>query len=125
MHVASDLTPEQIKAYRIADNKTAEFAEWDMDLLPIELLQLRDMNVDLGLLGFDADELAKIFGSEVTDGLTDPDDIPAPHDEATTKPGDLIVLGNHRLLCGDSSNAEDVDQLLDGARIHLVNTDPP
>ena len=59
------------------------------------------------------------------EGLTDPDDVPEPPDEATTQPGDLWLLGDHRLLCGDSSKPEDVDRLLDGAAIHLVNTDPP
>src|SRR5205823_11357944 len=59
------------------------------------------------------------------DGLCDPDEVLAPPDEATTKPGDLCLLGNHKLLCGDSSKPEDVDRLLDGAPIHLVNTDPP
>jgi DNA modification methylase len=63
--------------------------------------------------------------TEPTDGLTDPDDVPAPPDEAFTKPGDLWILGSHRLLCGDSAKAEDVHLLLDGAVIHLVNTDPP
>src|SRR5262249_332392 len=58
-------------------------------------------------------------------GLTDPDDILEPPDEAKTKPGDLWILGNHRLLCGNSSKTEDVDHLIDGAEIHLVNTDPP
>src|SRR5207248_2631566 len=59
------------------------------------------------------------------EGQCDPDDVPAPPDEATTRPGDLWLLGRHRLLCGDSSKAEDVDRLLDGAAIHLVHTDPP
>jgi len=125
VHVARDLTPEQIRAYRIADNKTAEFAEWDMDLLAIELDALRQVDVDLAALGFDADELAKILGGDIKDGLTDPDAIPAPPDDAITRPGDLWVLGDHRLLCGDSSKPEDVDRLLDGQSIHLVNTDPP
>ena len=125
VHMAKDLMPEQIKAYRIADNQTATRAEWDMELLPVELSQLRELNYDLGLLGFDQDELAKIFGGELVDGLTDPDDVPAPPDEAITQPGDLWILGDHRLLCGDSSNAADVDRLLEGAAIHLVNTDPP
>lgn len=125
VHVAKDLTPAQIKAYRIADNQSATLAEWNYDLLPIELAELQACNFDLGLLGFDQDELAEILGSEVKEGLCDPDDIPAPPDEAKTKPGDLWILGNHRLLCGDSSKAEDVDRLLDSATIHLVNTDPP
>jgi len=125
VHVATDLTPEQIKAYRIADNKSAELSDWDYDLLPIELAGLQEMNYDLGLLGFDQDELAKLLDPGVKDGLCDPDEVPEPPDEAVTKPGDLWLLGEHRLLCGDSGKPEDVDRLLGGAAIHLVNTDPP
>ncbi len=125
VHVATDLTPEQIRAYRIADNKTNELASWDMELLPLELAELQDAGIDWSLLGFDEDELAKMLGGDVADGLTDPDAVPEPPDDPVTKPGDLIILGEHRLLCGDSSKAEDVDRLLDSAPIHLVNTDPP
>ncbi|MCC7476267.1 MAG: hypothetical protein IT425_12800, partial [Pirellulales bacterium] len=125
VHVAKDLTPEQIKAYRIADNQTASLAEWNYELLPIELADLQACNYDLGLLGFDADDLAKLLDPGVKDGLCDPDEIPAPPDEAVTQPGDLWILGDHRLLCGDSSKPENVDRLLAGATIHLVNTDPP
>ncbi len=125
VHVAKDLSPEKIKAYRIADNKTSELSDWNYDLLPIELGELQGMNYDLGLLGFDQDELAALLDPGVKDGLCDPDDVPAPPDEATTQAGDLWMLGNHRLLCGDSSKPQDVDRLLDGAAIHLVNTDPP
>jgi DNA modification methylase len=125
VHVAKDLTPEQIKAYRIADNKTAEASDWDYDLLPIELGALKDADFDLQLLGFDADELAQLLNPGVLDGQCDPDDIPAPPDEAITQTGDLWLLGDHRLLCADSSKSDDVDRLLDGAPIHLVNTDPP
>jgi DNA modification methylase len=125
VHVATDLTPEQIRAYRIADNKSAELSDWDYDLLPIELGELKACDFDLGLLGFDQDELARLLDPGVKDGLTDPDEVPAPPDEATTRPGDLWLLGDHRLLCGDSGKPEDVDRLLGGAAIHLVNTDPP
>ncbi len=125
VHVATDLKTEQIKAYRIADNKSAELSDWNYDLLPIELAGLQKMNYDLGLLGFDQDELARLLDPGVKDGLCDPDDVPEPPDEALTKPGDLWLLGEHRLLCGDSGKAEDVDRLRDGASIHLVNTDPP
>jgi DNA modification methylase len=125
VHVAEGLSPEQIKAYRIADNQTASLAEWNYDLLPIELGELQAADYDLGLLRFDQDELAKLLGGELQQGLTDPDDVPEPPDEAITQPGDLWILGTHRLLCGDSSKPEDVDRLLDGAAIHLVNTDPP
>ncbi len=125
VHVATDLTAAQIKAYRVADNQTAQIADWDMDLLPIELTELQALGVDLDLLGFDQDELAKLMGTDVKEGLCDPDEVPAPPDEATTQPGDLWVMGDHRLLCGDSSKPEDVDRLLDGAKIQLVNSDPP
>ncbi|WDI40542.1 DNA-methyltransferase [Bremerella sp. P1] len=114
-----------LKACRIADNQTATIAEWDLDLLPIELSALKDADYELGLLGFKDDELAKMLSGDVKDGLNDPDDVPEPPDDPVTQPGDLWILGDHRLLCGDSSKAEDVDRLLDGAVIHLVNTDPP
>jgi DNA modification methylase len=125
VHVATDLTPEQIKAYRIADNKLNELAAWDETLLPLELADLQGLNFDLSLLGFSPDELSEWLDPGLQAGQCDPDDIPAPPDEATTKVGDLWLLGDHRLLCGDSSKPDDVDRLLDGASIHLVNTDPP
>lgn len=125
VHVAENLTPAQIKAYRIADNRLAEIAQWDDELLGLELEDLVGMEFDVGLLGFDDDEIARLLDDEAAAGLTDPDDVPAPPDEAVTRPGDLIVLGGHRLLCGDSAKADDCARLLGGARIHLVNTDPP
>ena len=125
VHVAKDLTPEQIKAYRIADNKTADLSDWNYELLPIELAELQGMNYDLSLLGFDQDELARLLDPGIKDGLCDPDEVPAPPDEATTRLGDLWILGDHRLLCGDAGKPEDVDRLLDGDSIHLVNTDCP
>jgi ParB-like chromosome segregation protein Spo0J len=125
VHVAKGLTPAQVKAYRIADNQTATLAEWNYDLLPIELADLQGLDFDLDLLGFDTDELAKILSPELKDGQCDPDDVPEPPDEATTQKGDLWLLGEHRLLCGDSSSVADLDRLLDGQPIHLCNTDPP
>ncbi len=125
VHVARDLTPEQIRAYRIADNKTAELAEWNLELLPLEMAELQGAGIDWSLLGFDQDELAKLLDPGVKQGLTDPDDVPAPPDEAITQPGDLWILGDHRLLCGDSGSAADVDRLLDGQPVHLCNCDPP
>src|SRR3990172_3536088 len=119
VHVATDLTPAQIKAYRLADNQTASIAEWDYDLLPLELLDLKNLDFDLGLLGFDDDELAKLLSGDLKEGLCDPDEVPAPPDGAATQPGDLWILGDHKLLCGDSSKVEDVDRLLDGVAIHL------
>ena len=125
VHVAKDMTPAQIKAYRIADNQTASLAEWNYDLLPLELKDLQGLNFDLSLLGFSDTDLTEILAPPGNEGLTDEDAVPLPGDAAITQPGDLWVLGNHRLLCGDSSKAEDVDRLLAGAAIHLVNTDPP
>jgi len=125
VHIAKDLSPEQAKAYRLADNQTNTLAEWNYELLPIELKDLRDAEYDLNLLGFDADALAQMLDPGIQDGQCDPDEVPAPPDEAVTRPGDLYILGGHRLLCGDSGSATDVDRLRDGAPIHLVNTDPP
>jgi DNA modification methylase len=124
VHVARGLTPAQAKAYRLADNQTATLSSWNEDLLPIELAELQAMDFDMNLTGFSADELIRLLQSETNQGQTDPDDIPEPPDEPKTKAGDLWILGKHRLLCGDSSNPQDVDRLLDGAKIHLVNTDP-
>ena len=124
VHVADDLTPEQIRAYRIADNKTAELAGWNLELLSSELVGLQDLDIDWRLLGFDDDDLAKLLGRQLSEGLTDPDSVPLPPDEPITKRGDLWILGDHRLLCGDSALAQDVDRLLDGQRIHLVSSDP-
>lgn len=127
VHTAEDLSPDQIKAFRIADNATGEIAEWDMNLLPLELAELQEMNFELGLLGFAEDELNRLLasGDATGEGLTDEDDIPEPPDDPITQPGDIWVLGKHRLMCGDSSKPADLDRLLDGQVIHLVNMDPP
>jgi DNA modification methylase len=124
VHVAVGLTPAQLKAYRLADNQTAQLSGWDDDKLVQELAQLQEMDFDVALTGFSEEDLQRLLGP-VNEPLTDPDDIPEPPDEAITQAGDLWILGDHRLLCGDSGKAEDVDRLLDGAPIHLVNTDPP
>jgi len=125
VHVARELSADQVKALRIADNKLHELSSWDMELLPIELADLQGVNFDLSLLGFSAEDITALLAPAGTAGLTDPDEVPAPPDAATTVPGDIWVLGNHRLMCGDSGNPEHLDRLLDGAQIHLVNTDPP
>lgn len=127
VHVANELTPTQTRAYRIADNKLAELAEWDLELLTAELNELQKLEFDLDFLGFSFAELEKLLGAEIhgSAGLADPDAVPQPPDKAVTQPGDIWILGNHRLMCGDSSKVEDVDRLLEGATIQLVNTDPP
>jgi ParB-like chromosome segregation protein Spo0J len=125
VHVAVGLTVAQARAYRLADNQTATLSSWNEELLPLELIELQKMDFDLGLTGFSAEDLQRLLAPPSSEGQCDPDDVPEPPDEAITQPGDLWVLGNHRLLCGDSAKAEDVDRLLSGAPIHLVNTDPP
>ncbi len=125
VHVAADLTEKQKKAYRVADNQTADLADWDYELLARELGDLQGVDFDLEVLGFPVDQLGALLEPELKEGLTDPDAIPEPPDKAITRRGDLCILGDHRLLCGDAGKGGDVDRLLDGARIHLVNTDPP
>ena len=125
VHVARDLTPEQVRAYRIADNRLAELAEWDKNLLPLELEAIRAAGTDLSLLGFDEESLAQLLDTGVQGGQTDPDSVPEPPDTATSKCGEVYQLGNHRLMCGDSGSVADLDLLLGGQQIHLVNTDPP
>ncbi len=125
VHVATGLTPAQRKAYRIADNQTATLSGWDDAKLLEELTALQQMDFDLDLTGFSADELSCLLASPGNDGQCDPDDVPEPPDEPVTRPGDLWLLGRHRLLCGDSGRPEDVDRLLGGEPVHLVNTDSP
>jgi DNA modification methylase len=124
VHVAEDLTPDQVRAYRIADNQLATIAEWDEQLLQIELQELQAAGYDTGLLGFSDGQLSELLAGGNA-GLCDPDEVPEPPDQAMTRPGDLWILGQHRLLCGDSSQPADVDRLLAGLPIHLVNMDPP
>jgi hypothetical protein len=98
VYVATYLTPAQVKAYRIADNKTAELATWNQDLLLQEILNLQQQNCDLAITGFSTEELSQLLDTGTPTGLGDPDDIPQPPDQATTQPGDLWLLGEHRLL---------------------------
>jgi DNA modification methylase len=125
VHVISGLSREQIAAYRIADNKTGEIAEWDDDRLIRELIALQQADFSLDVTGFSDSELQRLLGTPPNPGQGDPDDIPEAPDTATTQPGQLWLLGQHRLLCGDSSRTEDVDRLLNRCPIHLVNSDPP
>lgn len=126
VHVAKDLTPEQVKALRIADNKTSELSDWNYELLPLELSELQDMNFDLSLLGFDSSELEKLLnGDALKDGLTDPDEVPETPEEPVSKRGDIYQLGNHRLMCGDSTKSDDVKGLMNGSLADLYLSDPP
>jgi DNA modification methylase len=125
VHVITGLSLARLQAYRIADNKTAELADWDYNLLVRELAALQEADFDLDLTGFSADELQELFQADIEPGLTDPDQVPLPPDKPLTRPGDLLVLGQHRLLCGDAGNLQDVERLLEGTAVHLINTDPP
>lgn len=117
--VADDLTEDQIKAFRIADNKTSEFAEWDLDKLDIELGEIAD--IDMNAFGFDI-EIDDI--DEVTE--VKEDEAPEVRDgEPKAKLGDIYQLGNHRLMCGDSTNQQDVEKLMNGNKADMVFTDPP
>jgi DNA modification methylase len=125
VHVAVGLSPAQIRAYRLADNKTAELAEWDDSLLVQELLELQEIDFDLAAVGFTHEELRDLFPVEAEPAFTDPDDIPAFPDKPVTQPGDLYLTGHHRLFCGDAAQADAFDRLLDGAAVELVNSEPP
>lgn len=119
------LSEMQKKAYIIADNKLAMNAGWDNELLGIEIMDLREAGFDIDLLGFDEDELKEFQDVEQIEGLTDEDAVPEVPDEPITKLGDIYQLGNHRLMCGDSTSIDDVDKLMDGNNVDLIFTDPP
>ena len=122
----SDMTPSQKKAYIIADNKIALNAGWDNAMLTIELKDLEDEGFDLTLTGFDDKELDALLNViEGTDGLTDEDAVPDVPEEPKTKLGDIYILGNHRLMCGDSTSVDAVDQLMEFGKADMVFTDPP
>jgi len=124
-HIAEGLTPAQARAYRLMDNRSHQETEWDFDLLGPEIADLQAMSVDLALTGFDATEIDKLLEPEPVLGLTDEDDAPELADQVMTAPGDLWILGNHRLMCGDSVVLTDVERLMAGAKADLVFTDPP
>lgn len=120
------LTEAQKKAYVIADNKLALTAGWDEQLLALELKDLQGLDFDLELTGFSLDEVDQLFAkTEASAGLTDPDDVPEAPKEPVTRPGDLWILGKHRLLCGDSTNPQHVERLMGGVQPMLMVTDPP
>jgi DNA modification methylase len=118
------LTDTQKRAYIIADNKLALNAGWDEEMLALELGELKDEDFDLSLIGFDDSELGDLM-AETTEGETDPDDVPEPPVDPVTVLGDVWVLGKHRLMCGDSTEIDAVERLLDGVRPDLIHTDPP
>lgn len=120
----SHLDEHQKRAYIIADNKVALNAGWDNEMLALEIDDLKDAGYDLELTGFSEEEL-EAMNPEVIDGLTDEDAVPDSPDEPVTKRGDIYQLGNHRLMCGDSTMINNVEKLVDNAKIDLCYTDPP
>ena len=120
----SHLTPAQKRAYVLADNRLALSAGWDEDMLRIEFSDLSAEGFDLGLTGFDPDEIAS-FLIDHTGGLTDPDSVPDAPERPVSRLGDVWRLGWHRLVCGDSTDAEVVQLALYDVRPHLMITDPP
>lgn len=123
--VLKGLTEAQKKAYIIADNKMALNAGWDEELLKIELENLKELDFDLGLTGFNIDELDDILGKNEEEQEIIEDEIPEAPEEPKAKLGDIYQLGNHRLMCGDSTSEEDVAKLMNGVKADMVFTDPP
>lgn len=119
------LTESQKRAYVIADNQLAMNAGWDTAMLTLELSDLKESEFDLDLIGFDANELEKLLEPEQVEGLTDEDAVPDAPEEPKTKLGDIYQLGNHRLMCGDSTSIDAVEKLMDGQKADMVFTDPP
>jgi DNA modification methylase len=121
--IAAGWTKAQIAAYALADNKLALNAGWDQEILALEIAGLQELGFDIDLTGFSSDEIAALASR--VEGLTDPDEAPEPPAEPVSMPGDLWVLGQHRLLCGDSTVAADVQRVLGPVKPHLMVTDPP
>ena len=119
------MTESQKRAYVIADNQLAMNAGWDTTLLSLELADLKEQGFEMDVLGFDPKELDKLLEPEQVDGLTDEDAVPETPVEPKTKLGDIYQLGNHRLMCGDSTSIDAVEKLMNGQKADVLFTDPP
>ena len=119
-----ELSEAQKKAYVIADNKLALNADWSLENLKLEIDHLKNLNFDLDILGFDAKEILELLETDQV-GLTDEDAVPDIPEEPKTLLGDIYQLGNHRLMCGDSTSIDAVDKLMNGVYPDLIHTDPP
>ncbi len=120
VHVAVGLTPAQCAAYRLMDNRSGEETDWDFDLL---IPEIRGLDIDLNLTGFDTHEIDKLLATPALDEAAN--EAPPVPEVPVSRLGDLWICGKHRLLCGDATKAEDVERLLDGAKPFLMVTDPP
>lgn len=125
VHVADNLTPAQIKAYRLMDNRSHQETDWDNELLSVELADLQSLAVDLSLTGFDDTEIESLLAAGAAPDLEDDDTPPEPHENPVTVTGDLWAIGDHRLLCADCRDPDAVARLFAGKRANIVVTSPP
>ncbi|HSR09306.1 MAG TPA: DNA modification methylase [Bryobacteraceae bacterium] len=126
VHVAENLTPAQVREYRLMDNRSHEETSWDENLLGLELLDFKSMGLDMDLTGFDVGEIDDILSQmDIRAGLTDVDAVPDIPETPVSQPGDLWVLDRHRLLCGDATNKLDVSRVLEEGNADMVFCDPP
>ncbi len=124
--LCDEWTPAQVKAFRLMVNRSVTWADWDEELLALELLDLQTEDFDLSLTGFGEEELERLLAAEMSaDGLTDEDAVPEITETPISVPGDLWQLGNHRVLCGDATVVADVQRLMERDAADLVFTDPP
>lgn len=123
--VLNHLTEAQRRALVIADNKIAENAGWNDELLKLELEELGDLGFDLDVIGFSDEELDELLGNDEQPGESDEDEIPEVEDEPVSRHGDVWILGDHRLLCGDSTSKQDLEKLMNGELADMAFTDPP
>jgi ParB-like chromosome segregation protein Spo0J len=121
VHMANNLTPAQVRAYRLMDNRSHQETDWDFELLTTELLELRGLDLDLDLTGFDAREIDSLLIGAEDDERADL--APAIPEHPVTLAGDVWTCGPHRVRCGDATSAEDVVRLVDGAKPFLMVTD--
>jgi DNA modification methylase len=126
VHVAENLTPAQVRAYRLLDNRSHEESSWDEDLLGLEVLDLKGMGIDLDLTGFDLDEIDDLLARAVgRPGCIDPDTVPEVPEIPVSIPGDVWIMRQHRALCADATLPSSVQQVLAGGRVDMVFCDPP
>ena len=123
VHVAANLTPAQVRAYRLMDNRSHEDVEWDLEMLGAELLELKDLDINMVLTGFNAHELDRLLLDPMADERAD--QAPPLPAVAVTQPGDLWLCGPHRILCSDATSPEAVARLLGESKPSLMVTDPP
>ncbi|WP_345194024.1 DNA modification methylase, partial [Kistimonas scapharcae] len=123
--LVDDLTETQIRAFRILINQSAHWAEWDEEMLAVELKQLEAEDFDLDILGFSDEELDGLLLEEPADNSEADDNVPEPEGHPVSQPGDLWILGSHRVLCGSATETADVEHLMDGQLADMVFTDPP